>query len=270
MARSSDRVRITVQGDVALVTLTRPEAHNGMDFAMLSAVLRAQKRVRRMRDIRAVVIHGEGPSFCAGLDVRTAMKQPLRTVSNYPALLWPWRNRFQRWSLGWRDLGVPVIAAVHGNCFGAGIQLALAADVRFCAPDARLSIMEAKWGLVPDMGGIALLRELVPVDVAKELTYTGRVLSGEEAAQVGLVTHLADDPVKAALDLAAEIATRSPDSVAAGKFLLQDAYGRGEGAILRAERRWQRRILGFANFRIALSRQGRTEGRPWRRRRIKG
>lgn len=269
MARAFDRVRVVVEGDIAVVTLSRPDAHNGMDFAMLEAMLRAQRQVRRMRAVRAVVIHGDGPSFCAGLDFRTAMKQPIRTLSNYPALLWPWRNRFQRWSLGWRDLGVPVIAAIHGNCFGAGIQLALGADVRFCAPDARLSIMEAKWGLIPDMGGIALLRELVPVDVAKELTYTGRIVSGEQAKEFGLVSHLADDPLPAAKALAAEIATRSPDSVAAGKFLLQEAYGRGEGAILRAERRWQRRILGFTNFRIALRRNGKNKDARWARRRIR-
>lgn len=264
----ADRLRIAVTDHVAVLTLSRPDHHNGMDFAMLDAVLRAQRAVRRIRGLRAVVIHGDGPSFCAGLDFKSTLKRPIKAAMQYPQLLWPWRNRFQRWSMGWRDLGVPVIAAVHGNCFGAGIQLALGADVRFCTPDARLSIMEAKWGLIPDMGGIALLREVVPLDVAKELTLTGRVLSGDEAGAVGLVTHVVEDPLVSAEALAAEIATRSPDAVAAGKFLLQEAYGRGEEAILRAERRWQRRILGFANSRIAIQRNGGAPDKPFGPRRI--
>lgn len=256
MAGLTDRVRLTVEGDVAVVTLTRADRHNGMDFAMLSAVLDAQRRVRRLRSIRAVLLRGDGPSFCAGLDFGSAMKQPVRSLLQYPQLLWPWRNRFQRWSRGWRDLGVPVIAVVHGSCFGAGIQLALGADVRFCTPDARLSVMEAKWGLVPDMGGLVSLRELVRADVAKELTLTGRVVSGEEAGRLGLVTHVVEDPMAAARALAAEIATRSPDAVAAGKHLVDEAYAGDAERVMRAERRWQRRVLGFRNFRVALRRNG--------------
>lgn len=269
MARSDDRVRVTVEGDVALVTLSRPDKHNGMDFEMLDAVVAAQREVRRHRSVRAVILHGDGPSFCAGLDFGSAMRQPVRSLLRYPQLLLPWRNRFQRWSVGWRDLGVPVIAAIHGNCFGAGIQLALGADIRFCTPDAQLSVMEAKWGLIPDMGGMVTLRELVRADVAKELTFTGRVVSGDEAGALGLVTHVVGDPMEAARVLAAEIATRSPDAVAAGKALLQEGYGAADGRILRAERRWQRRLLGWANFRVALARNGGKDV-PWRRRRIGG
>jgi enoyl-CoA hydratase/carnithine racemase len=265
---ASDRVTITVEDTIAWVTLDRPEAHNGMDFDMLDAVIGAQREVRRHRDVRAVVIRGAGKSFCAGLDFRKVTKEPWKAALRYPQVLLPWRNQFQKWSLGWRDLGLPVIAAVHGNCFGAGLQLALGADIRICTPDARLSIMEAKWGLVPDMGGAALLRELVPVDVAKELTMTGRVLSGADAKSLGLVTHVDEDPVAAARTLAAEIATRSPDSVAAGKFLMQEAYGRDEAAVTGAERRWQRRLLGFANFRVALKRNASKSELPYARRRI--
>lgn len=268
MPPSPARVRITTQGEVAVVTLTRAERHNGMDFAMLDEVVRAQRAVRRLRDVRAVVLAGEGPSFCAGLDFKTALVSPVRAVLRYPQLFWPFRNRFQQWSLGWRDLGVPVIAAIHGNCFGAGLQLALGADVRFCTPDASLSVMEAKWGLIPDMGGAVLLRELVRVDVAKELTLTGRVVTGAQAAELGLVTHLADDPMAAALALAAEIATRSPDAVAAGKQLLQQAYGPGQRSVERAERWWQRRLLGFANFRIAVRRNQTGREQPYARRRL--
>jgi len=270
MAQASDRVRITVEDHIAVVTLTRAEKHNGMDWAMLSAVNKAQREVRRLKNVRAVVLRGEGPSFCAGLDFGAATKRPMEALGKYPQLFWPVRNQFQKWSVGWRDLGVPVIAVVHGNCFGAGLQLALGADVRFCTPDAKLSIMESKWGLIPDMGGIATLRELVRIDVAKELTFTGRVISGEEAGQLGLVTHVTDDPEAAARALAQEIATRSPDAIAAGKFLLQEGYGGSSHEVLAAERRWQRKLLGFANFRVALARNRSGKEIPYQDRSIRG
>lgn len=251
----NDRVRVQVEDAVAVVSLNRPDKHNGMDFPMLDAMLSAQRRLRRDRHVRAIIIQGEGSSFCSGLDFKTAMKQPVRTLLRATQLLWPFANQFQRWSVGWRKVGVPVIAAMHGNCFGAGLQLALGADIRICHPQAKLSLLEAKWGLVPDMGGMALLRELVPIDVAKELTFTGRVISGQQAHALGLVTHLSEHPLAHARELAAEIATRSPDSVAAGKFLLQQAWRAGDYLALRAERLWQRRVIGRANQRIALSRE---------------
>lgn len=251
----NDRVLIRVEGAVAHVLLNRADKHNGMDFPMLDAMLAAQKKMRRNRQVRAIILSGEGPSFCSGLDFKTAMSQPVRTLLRATQLLWPFANQFQRWSVGWRQVGVPVIAVMHGNCFGAGLQLALGADIRICKPDAKLSLLEAKWGLVPDMGGIALLRELVPIDVAKELTFTGRVISGQEAHALGLVTHLSDDPMAHAQQLAAEIATRSPDSVAAGKFLLQQAWLACDYLALRAERLWQRRVMGRTNQRISLARE---------------
>jgi enoyl-CoA hydratase/carnithine racemase len=249
-----ERVQVRFEDGIAYVTLSRPDRHNGMDFAMLEAVIRAQKIVRRHRDVRAVIIHGAGPSFCAGLDFKGAFARPAQAGLMYTQLWWPFRNDFQRWSLGWRKLGVPVIACIHGNCFGAGIQLALGADIRYATPDAKIYIMEAKWGLVPDMGGAVTLPELVPIDVAKELTMTGRVISGSEAKALNLVTHLADDPLAAAKALVAEIATRSPDAVGAGKFLLQDTYNSSGWSAERAERVWQRRLLGLANFRISVKR----------------
>lgn len=248
-------VIMAIEENVAIVTLNRPTRHNGMDFPMLDGILVAQRQLRRNRSIRAVILRGEGPSFCAGMDFKTAMSQPAKAAIKALQLLWPWTNHFQRWSMGWRRVGVPVIAALHGNCFGAGLQLALGADIRFCHPDSKLSLMEAKWGLVPDMGGICLLRELVPIDVAKELTLTGRIIGAQEAYSLGLVTHLSEDPLADSRSLAAEIATRSPDSVAAGKFLLQQAWRAGDYAALRAERLWQRRVIGRANQRLAVARQ---------------
>lgn len=277
MNGGNERIRVSIEGGIACVTLNRPDKHNGMDFAMLRAMVRVQKQLKRRRDIRAVILDGAGPSFCAGLDFKSALARPLETLLMGLQLWWPWRNRFQRWSMGWRDLGVPVIALIHGNCFGAGMQLALGADFRISAPDARYSLMEAKWGLIPDMGGTPLLRDLVPLDVAKELVMTGRVIDAAEAHAFGLVTHVSDDPPAHARQLAAEIATRSPDAVAAGKFLLQRAYAAADGEALRAERRWQRRIIGRANQRAAVARNsasgasGEADGksvRPWGKRRI--
>ena len=253
MNKGTQRVRLEINGNIAHVILSRPDKHNGMDMDMLHAVVDAQKRIKKDKDIRGVIIRGDGPSFCAGLDVKSVMAQPVKAVGLYLKLWSPWLNTFQRWSMGWRELGVPVIAAVHGNCFGAGIQLALGADIRFAHPDSLWAVMEAKWGLIPDMGGPTLLRELVPLDVAKELTFTGRVLSADVAHKLGLITHLADDPMLAAQTLMQEILTRSPDSVAAGKFLLQQAWSGSEEHALGEERRWQRAVMGRKNQRIAVA-----------------
>lgn len=250
----SDRVEITREGAIAQVRLNRPDKHNGMDMPMLNAVIAAGESLAADRDLRAVILSGHGPSFCAGLDVASVMGNKRAAASLLLELYKPWANLVQRWGLVWRSLPVPVIAAVHGNCFGAGAQLALAADIRFARPDCRFSIMEAKWGLVPDMSGAATLRELLPLDVAMELTMTGRVLSGDQAKAYGLVSHLADDPMAAAVALANEIATRSPDSVAAAKGLLHAAWGRDEAAVLAAERKFQRQLLGRQNQRIAAKR----------------
>lgn len=266
---SNDRISLTTDGPLVYLTLNRAEKHNGVDHAMLEAMSAAQARLRSMREVRVVIVRGDGPSFCSGLDFKTVLGEPL-TMASMVAELWkPRRNLFQQWSMGFRDLGVPVLAAVHGNCFGAGIQLALGADVRFCTEDARISIMEAKWGLVPDMGGATLIREILPLDVAKELTMTGRILSGTEAHALGLVTHLAADPVAAAKTLAGEILGRSPDSVAAAKYLLQDAYDANEDDALTAERRWQRRLLGFKNQRVSIERNQKKSEIPFGTRRIR-
>jgi len=257
----STRVRVELDGPVAHVCLARPEQHNGMDIRMLDAVRRAARDLRREHGVRAVILRGDGPSFCAGLDVRSALSRPVAAAVAAASLFAPGRNRFQQWSLAWRELPVPVIAVIHGNCLGAGLQLALGADIRLATPDARLSVLEVKWGLVPDMGGAALLRELVGIDTAKELAMTGRVLSGAEAAACGLVTRVSGTPLEDARALAAEIAARSPDAVAAVKFLLQEGWHGDEENTLAAERRWQRRVIGGRNQRIAVRRNA-AEGEP--------
>ena len=171
--------------------------------------------------------------------------------------------------MGWRRLPVPVIAVVHGSCFGAGLQLALGADLRIAAPDARLSVMESKWGLVPDMGGAALLRELLPIDVAKELTFTGRIVDAGTAHALGLVTHVADDPLARARELIAEMLQRSPDALAAGKRLLQAAWHADESDALAAERSWQWRVIGRRNQRIAVARNSGKPDQAYAERRIR-
>ena len=156
-------------------------------------------------------------------------------------------NFLQRAAYDWIRVPVPVIAAVHGNCRGGGLQIALAADIRIATPDARLSVMEVKWGLVPDMSISRTLPRLVRIDVAKELTYTGRVVSGEEANVLGLVTRLADDPVAAARELADEIASRSPDAVRAAKRLFDDSWTGAAETTLALEEQLQRGLIGSAN-----------------------
>jgi enoyl-CoA hydratase/carnithine racemase len=262
-------VLIETRDDLAHVRLNRPDKHNGIDFELLDGVIAAAESLKKDRRLRAVIVSGEGPSFCAGLDFKNVLAKPAKAATVYLELWKPYANKFQRWSLAWREIGAPVIAAVHGHCYGGGLQLALGADLRVAAPDAKLSIMEAKWGLVPDMGGAALLRELLPIDVAKELTMSGRVVSGIEAQRLGLVTHVADDPQARARELAAEFTTRSPDAVAASKFLLQEAWSASESAATAAERRWQRRLLGYANQRISVERNLKKSDRPYARRRVR-
>ncbi len=264
----NDRVTVQVENQIAYVTLNRADKHNGMDLDMLQGVIKAQKHVRKMKDIRAVILQGDGPSFCAGLDFKSVLANPVTAFTSYLKLWSPMQNDFQTWSIGWRKVGVPVIALMHGNCFGAGLQLGLGADIRICHPDAKLSMMEAKWGLVPDMGGVALMRELMPLDQAKELTMTGRIINAEQAQQLGLVTHVEDDPMVKAQKLIEEIIVRSPDAVAAGKFLLQDAWRALDSAALSAERLWQRKVMGTKNQRISVQRNQKKEEIPFNKRSI--
>lgn len=251
---SSKTVRCDVVDGVAQVRLNRPDKHNGISLDMLKEVVATAAQLKKDKSLRAVVLAGDGPSFCAGLDFQSVLGKKTDAVRAYAELYKPYANIFQRWSLAWREIGVPVIACIHGNCFGGGIQLALGADIRIASPDAKLSVLEAKWGLVPDMGGVVTLRELIPLDVAKELVMTGRIFSGEEAKALGLVTHIAEDPFAKADAIIAEMRTRSPDSVAASKFLLQEAWREDDDTASAKERRWQRALLGGQNNRISIER----------------
>ena len=226
-----ERVTVTVDRGIADVRLNRPDKINALDPPMFEALGRAAERVAGDRSVRAVVLSGEGRGFCAGLDLAalTGMggaepgvgDRPVRRLTDrLPGKVTNWA---QDAAYAWAELPVPVIAALHGVALGGGAQIALAADIRIMAPDARLSILEIRWGLVPDMSGTATLTRLVPIDVAMELTWTGRMVEGEEAVRIGLATRLSDDPRKDALDLAAQIAGRNPDAIQAAKRLLRQS-----------------------------------------------
>jgi enoyl-CoA hydratase/carnithine racemase len=247
-----DRVSISISQGVADVRLVRADKMNALDMPMFEALVAATERLAREKGLRAVVLSGEGRAFCAGLDMGrfAAMKESggdglaekrdlsLRThgLANFPqAAVW-----------GWRQLPVPVIAAVHGVAFGGGFQLALGADMRFLTPDTRMSIMEIKWGLVPDMAGTPILASLVRDDILRELTYTGRVFSAQEALSFGLATRICEDPRAAAFEVTREIAGKSPDAIRAAKRLL-NKLSVDPGPALLAESVEQAKLIGSAN-----------------------
>jgi enoyl-CoA hydratase/carnithine racemase len=243
----TERVIVEVSDGVADVRLARPDKHNGLDLPMFEALIAAGRQLADDRSLRAVVLRGEGPSFCAGLDFASFMATPnaietmLARDRSSPA------NFAQRAAWVWAELPVPVIAVLHGSVFGGGLQIAAAADIRIATEDAKLSVREIEWGLVPDMTGTQTLRHLLRLDVLKELAFTGRLVDGREALALGLVTRLADDPHAAAVAVARAIAGKSPDAVRALKRLLGAAVtGSLEDGLL-LEERVQRELLGSRN-----------------------
>lgn len=254
MTAVAERVAIDIEGAVATVRMTRTDKHNALDGAMFKGLHAAIDRLAGESAVRVAVLTGEGPSFSSGLDFPSFMSPD--SEPSMDALIDRPEGRpenfAQRIATGWSELPIPVIAAVHGNCFGGGLQIALGADIRIAAPDATLSIMEARWGLVPDMGITRSLPRLVGIDVAKELTFTARRISGEEAAGFGLVTRTADDPLEAAQALAEEIASRSPDAVRAAKRLYDEAWLSGPEESLALETELQLKLIGSPNQLEAL------------------
>jgi enoyl-CoA hydratase/carnithine racemase len=246
----SDRVSVTFDAGVADVRMNRPDKLNGLDLAMFEALVAVGAELTSRPGLRAAVLSGAGRAFCAGLDFASFLGgdgsggpggRLLARHPESPVTL------AQRVAHVWTELPVPVIAAVHGVAYGGGCQIALAADIRLVAPDARLSVMEITWGLVPDMTGTQTLRHLVRQDVAKELTFTGRIVTGSEAVALGLATRVEDDPRAAALALAREIAGKSPDAIRAAKRLLNRAYEGDREEGLRREVEEQLRLLGSPN-----------------------
>lgn len=224
---SDQRVKVEIVEGVADVRLSRSVKRNALDLAMFAGLVSAGERLKREPGLRAVVLSGEGPDFCAGLDFASFQAmgdgQDAGLDVDLPPAEGPAQAVAQRAVHVWAELPVPVIAAVTGNALGGGLQLALGADIRIVSPDAKLSVMEIKWGLVPDMTGTQVLPELVGRDVAKYLTFSGRVVSGQEAVAIGLATRVDPSPLKAALELARSIACRNPHAVRAAKRLLDSA-----------------------------------------------
>ena len=233
---------------VATVTMVRADKHNALDQAMFEGLTNAAAQLADDTSVRAVVLHGQGKSFCSGLDIASFMSGGGGTGVLLDRDGDRIANFAQRVSYDWSLVPVPVIAAIHGNCFGGGLQIALGADIRIAAPDAKLSIMEIKWGLVPDMGITQTLPRLIPIDVAKELTFSGRIVSGSDALTLGLVTRNSDDPLASALVLAEEIAQKSPDAVRAVKRLYDETWVSDDAAgALSRESELQVGLIGKPN-----------------------
>ena len=248
---STRNITCTVDEGLAHVWLDRPDKLNGLTLEMLAELASTSRRLGRDRSLRAVVLTGAGESFSAGLDVASAMRNPARAARSFVPSLRRGTNAFQEAAWGWRRLPVPVIAAVRGHCYGAGLQLALGADFRISTPDAQWSVHEARWGLVPDMSGVHSLAQLVGIDTAKLLTMTGETVTGERAHALGLVTRLATDPVAAAEELAEQLTERSPDAVAAAKRLFETTWGAPPRRTFARERAEQLALLVNANTRAA-------------------
>jgi enoyl-CoA hydratase/carnithine racemase len=251
----NDRVTVEIADGVADVRLVRTDKMNALDDAMFTALVETGERLKAEAGVRAVVLSGEGRAFCAGLDMGSFAAMASGERSNRDAtstLLTQKRteggaNRAQQACMVWREIPVPVIAAVHGVAFGGGFQLALGADLRFVAADVKLAVLEIKWGLIPDMAGMALMRGLARDDVVRELTYTGRIFGGEEAVSMGLATRVCADPRADALALAAEIAGKNPHAIRAGKRLLNLMAEGDQHAILLAESEEQGALIGSPN-----------------------
>ncbi|KZM44386.1 hypothetical protein OA92_06915 [Marinomonas sp. SBI22] len=243
----SDRITIEITNHIAQVRLNRADKLNAVDMNMIYGLIEAAAKIKQQKNIRAVVIAGNGPSFCSGLDIPSIMAQPdnipklLTTEEDYDA------NLAQRCALDWHDLNIPVIAALQGHVYGAGLQIAMAADIRIAQKDTLMSIMEIKWGLIPDMSLTATTPHFARQDVIKELTFTGKKFNAEEGLAYGLVTRLDEDPITGATELAQQIVNKNPDAIQGAKTLLNQAWQQERQASLALEEKIQRTIIGSKN-----------------------
>jgi enoyl-CoA hydratase/carnithine racemase len=247
----NDRVSITLNNGVADVRLVRADKMNALDDAMFQALREAGEQLIKMPGLRAVVLSGEGRAFCAGLDMGRFASMADGAATSPELRLGPrthgLSNPPQHAVMVWRQLPVPVIAAVHGVALGGGFQLALGADIRLVTADVKMAVLEVKWGLVPDMGGVLLMRHLAKADVIRELTFTGRIFSGIEAVNYGLATRVCEDPYASAHELARDIASKSPDAIRAAKRLLNFGESASPAQVLQAESDEQILVMGKPN-----------------------
>jgi len=244
-------VTTEINDGIAQVRLNRPDKLNALTLELLRELVDTAKELGKNHDLRAVVIAGEGDAFTAGLDFASVLRDPKKIVGAFLPVPFRGTNLFQESVWAWRRLPVPVIAAVHGHCLGGGVQIALGADFRIAEPDSQWSVLEGKWGIIPDMTGIRSLSEVVGIDTAKKLTMTAEQFSGERAYELGLVTELSADPVATATAFARKLSERSPDQLAAAKRLFNDTWYAPIKRTFSRERIEQLRLLFGENTKIA-------------------
>ena len=245
----SERITTSIENHVATVTLNRADKRNAVDTAMFDAILATAKALEADSSVRAVVLHGDGGHFCAGIDISVFQGVGIgeKSGDSLKPLEGSTANYFQSASLVWRELPVPVLAALEGTTFGAGLQIAMGADMRYAGPDTKMSVMEIKWGLIPDMGITSTLPGVVPQDKAREMAYTGQILSAQEALAAGLVTEVVDDPLQKAQEVAAEIAAKSPDAIRFIKKLFNESWKGDPATALRREADLQAKVMAGEN-----------------------
>lgn len=243
-----DRLNISMDGHVALVMLNRPEKYNALDMRMFEALGEAADSLAKETTVRAVVLHGAGGNFCAGIDISVLTDPDAQIDASLMAPVAPSAaNLFQRAAYAWRELPVPVICALNGTTFGGGLQIALGADLRYSAADTQFSIMESRWGLIPDMAISTTLRDIVRADQIKELAWSARVFDATEALQLGIVTGVHDDPLATARNVAQGCAAKSPAAIRGIKQLVNEAWHLTEAESLALEAKLQLEIMGSPN-----------------------
>ncbi|GGI78514.1 crotonase/enoyl-CoA hydratase family protein [Shewanella gelidii] len=246
---------LDIKDQIAYVQLNRPEKFNAIDYTMFKELDVVIKHLKKNKQVRAVILSGSNGNFSSGLDVKSVASSPSKAFKLLVKILPGNANLAQRVSLGWQQLPVPVIAVIEGHCFGGGTQIALGADFRIAAPDARLSIMEAKWGLLPDMAGLVALRQIVGKDRALELTMSARIIGAEEAQTIGLITQVSSEPYAEAKALIQRLTVTSPDAIAAIKLSINQSWTGSVRSLLARETLSQIKLLIGKNRVIASLRQ---------------
>lgn len=262
----TELIKLTVEQGIAHVCLNRPSKINALNLEVFMAIDKVIKQIRGNKHINAVILSGAEGNFCSGLDVKSVAKSPINALK----LLFKWlpgnANLAQRVSVEWQRLPIPVIAVLEGCCYGGGTQIALGADIRIATPSCKMSIMEAKWGLVPDMAGLVALRQVISKDKALMLTYTADILTAAQALEFGLVTEVSENAYESATALAQKIMRTSPDANAAIKRSINQSWTASERSLLARESLSQVRLLLGKNRVIAAIRQTKTPDKAYRSR----